>query len=606
MNWKLAVLLSAWAIPFLTAQTTITEIKLHTDPADARIRPFEEVVVQVRVYGEIRGTTGRLRQDGATLEVLDAGGWISKPFIFQGADDETFIEQYGSLAGRIFGRATGEYVLQDSFLYTAPEEPGDYRVQATLEGKTATATIHVTRNAASRREPEKTDFPPEQFALDPYRDLVEHYSPLIAQETWFQPKSDYPTRFDFDDDWNGANNWETLEEGTSQAYVYYAVMETSTHWFLIYNVFHPRDYSDKCVIGTCHENDNEGLILTVSKDGGAYGRLQAMETLAHNNIYSFTADDSIRNGVHSIEGRIEFYNNSHPVVFVESGGHGIHGSRSSHSRYDFQKESFTSGTGTTFVYKGMAERPKHPNDRLVGYDLLPIYSHWWIRTDAGNPDSRSTFDDFFTYQPLGRRPGARFRSIGGAFLGKTEAENKAKPFWGWHDNRTKKRDVLAVGQWGLDPAYAVSRNLRFPSSQPFSMDYVFNPYLETSAVAQSSTRTQNPRNMPSSSSPTPATVSKGWFEFSVWIDGSVEAFIRSNNIRYQVLDGAPIRDSKIAFSEPMPFTPLRSLRVQKKQGRGNVQLLEQPSAQNGYTARLRIDDPRRSGVQYNILLEWER
>ena len=42
---------------------------------------------------------------------------------------------------------------------------------------------------------------------------------------------------------------------------------------------------------------------------------------------------------------------------------------------------------------------------------------------------------------------------------------------------TKKENILGDGQWGLDPAYAVSRDLTFPPGQPFSLEYVFNPYL---------------------------------------------------------------------------------------------------------------------------------
>ena len=113
-----------------------------------------------------------------------------------------------------------------------------------------------------------------ELALGVFQRLVEHYAPFVAQETWFQPKSDYLARFDLDGDWKGDNNWANAERGSSQAYVHYAVMETDTHWFLVYNFFHPRDYSDKCVAGTCHENDNEGLILTVAKDGSPFGRLQ--------------------------------------------------------------------------------------------------------------------------------------------------------------------------------------------------------------------------------------------------------------------------------------------------------------------------------------------
>ena len=51
----------------------------------------------------------------------------------------------------------------------------------------------------------------------------------------------------------------------------------------------------------------------------------------------------------------------------------------------------------------------------------------------------------------------------------------AKPFWGWHDNETRDKKVLATGQWALDPAYAVTRNLTLPG--PVSLRYTFNPYL---------------------------------------------------------------------------------------------------------------------------------
>jgi hypothetical protein len=86
----------------------------------------------------------------------------------------------------------------------------------------------------------------------------------------------------------------------------------------------------------------------------------------------------------------------------------------------------------------------------------------------------------------------------------------------------------------------------------------------------------------------------------------VEVFIQGGRIRYQVLSGAPFRDSEVSFSEPMPPGPLRSLRLNKREGRGRVRILEQPSRQNGYTARLLIDDPKRSGARYHIILEWER
>jgi len=581
------------------SQTAVTELKLHTDPAEPRVRPLEHVVIQVRVYGRVGEKTGRIRRDGASLKVEAGGGWISKPFRFQGQEDEPFLEEFQSRAGRIFGELAGQYVLQDAFLYTAPERPGRYKVEAELDGRTADIVIEVDRSAPSRRKPEKYNFGGGSVSLDPYRDLVEHYAPMLAQETWFEPKADYPARFDYDGDWQGDNNWDSLEEGSSQAYVYYAVMETATHWFLIYNVFHPRDYSDKCVAGSCHENDNEGLILTVAKDGSRYGRLQAMETLAHNNVYSFTADSRIRAGAHSIDGPIEFYGESHPVVFIESGGHGIYGTRSTHARYDVANDRFTAGTGVTFIYKGVAERPRHPNDRLVGYDLLPIYSEWWMKASREAGFAGRTFDAYFAYRPLGGRPGTVFPEIAGAFFGRKFGVNMAKPFWGWHDNRTRRRNILAVGQWGLDPAYAVSRHLRFPSEEPFSLDYIYNPYLALPAGEAGQ------KGAPATEPAAPVSGARqGWFEFRVWVDGSVEAYVWGDRIRYEVLSGAPFQDPAIWLSEPLPASSLSRLRLVKLEGRGQVRLEEEPSAANGWTARVRIDDPARGGAVYRVRLEW--
>ena len=63
----------------------------------------------------------------------------------------------------------------------------------------------------------------------------------------------------------------------------------------------------------------------------------------------------------------------------------------------------------------------------------------------------------FVYNVIGVpiAAGALYPLIGFTFYGRKEASNKAKPFWGWHDNRTLKAKVLAEGQWALDPAYAV-------------------------------------------------------------------------------------------------------------------------------------------------------
>ena len=212
------------------------------------------------------------------------------------------------------------------------------------------------------------------------------------------------------------------------------------------------------------------------KDGTEFGKLEVMETLAHNNVYSFVNDTRIRKGAHSIDGRIELWKDSHPVVYIESGGHGIYGSTSSHSKYSLANDTFTSGLGITFVYKGVAERARHGNDRLVGYELLPILDHWWKKSSSEGWTDR-TFDEYYVYAPFGNRPAGNGRKMGGTFYGRKESSNKAKPFWGWHDTASRKKGLIATGQWGLDPAYAVSQFLRFPAGEAPALEYTYNPYL---------------------------------------------------------------------------------------------------------------------------------
>jgi len=615
-----AVLLSAAA-----AQSVVSEIRLHTDPAEAKVRPLESIVVQLLAYSEIDDGNGgkkavRVQPSSDVRFTLNGSdsGWLSKPFRFQGQEAEPFYEPESSgLAAVIFRRATQQYVRQDSALYTAPEQPGRYEIRAELNGKTASLSIEVDRDARSLRPSETTQFPSESGSRDPYRLLAEHYAPFVAQETWFQPKSDYLARFDLDGDLHGDNNWENAETGSSQAYAHYAVMETETHWFLIYNFFHPRDYSDKCVVGTCHENDNEGLILTVEKGGSQFGRLLAMETLAHNNVYSHRADSRVRSGIHNLDGDIELYEGSHPVIFIESGGHGVYGSVGSHSRFTLRAGDFTEGTGVTYVYKGRAERPKHANDRLVGYDLLPIYDHWWMRSASEEGRRERMFDEYFQYVPYGGRPTTQEREIGGSFYGRMHSSNKAKPFWGWHDNRTAKQRVLAPGQWALDPAYAASQNLRMP--QPFSLTYVFNPYLGIGQPTVNEISQAQPAGTTASAGGLSGAVSEfrpprsqdynpnsktGQFDLRFHVDHTMELYVQGDVVRYR-FEGQTPRDDGSEHSQPIPRAVFSRFEMEQQDGRGDITLLERPSPENDYTAKLRISDTRGGDDRYHARLRWE-
>jgi len=615
-----AGLIALGTVWLLAGQTKVTQVELRTVPAEARVRPTESIVVQLLAFGEgttASGAKGRVRVAPAKIQFSlksGAAGWISKPFRYQG-EDEPFYGEQSDLGSLILGQVTGGFLVQDCVLFSASEQSGQAVVTATADGLSASLTIKVDAQAASRKTEEQSSFPDEPSDSEPGRALAEHYAPLIAQETWFHPKADYLARFDFDDNWRGDDNWRHADTGSSQAFVYYSVTETETHWFLLYNLIHPRDYSDRCVAGTCHENDSEGLVLTVAKDGSARGRLLAMETLAHNNVYSFRADARVQGNTHDLDGELELADGSHPVVFVESGGHGIYGTTSNYSRYRHSRETFSGGTGVTYVYKGRAESPRHPNDRNGGYELLSARLHFWNRAHPGGRGEKA-FDDYFTYQPFGGRPPAQYARLAGAFYGREQAENSAKPFWGWHDERSLREKTVARGQWGLDPAYAGAQNLRFPN--PYSLNYVYNPYLQSGGTSAGSSGSSG--SEPAGGNLPPAdqslqprrddgydlTARQGRCDIRLQVDEAVEVYLYRDRIYWRVQRGRTPEDRGSAMTQPLPADALKNFKLERKDGRGEIRLLEPPSADNDYTAVLLFQDSRGGSDRYHARLTWER
>ncbi|MBI3666448.1 MAG: hypothetical protein HY236_09545 [Acidobacteria bacterium] len=613
-------------------------IELRIEPGHERIRPYETAVIQLRAYGHVNNRRARLPEIGATfhLEQKDSG-WISRPFRYAGPDEEPFSSQGKRPSpGRLAGVPAADSLPRDAFLYTAPGKTGKYTIEARTRDNRARVQIEVTPAAPSHRVAETTSFGPESQARDFYRDLAEHYAPLICQETWFDPKADFLARFDYDGDWRGDNNWDHLYQGSSQAYVYYAAMETPTHYFLVYNFFHPRSYSDRC--GTpraCRENDNQGLILTIHKDGSKYGRLQVVETLADNNIYSYTADPQIREGAHRIDGQLKLWRDSSPIVFVQSGQHSVHGAaHPDHSRFSVERMDFTASTGVTYRYAGAAARPAHANDRGVSYELLPIAEHWWPRATTSVGLDSGAFDDYFRYAPFGHRPHAAADEIAGAFQGRKFGADPGRPFWSWHDTLTLTRRLLAIGQLGMDPAYAVFVNLRFPSGAPFSLSYTYNPYLEASGRRDAVTAVSRARSaepevgaatpVAQGDRPAPPRAERqllsppaekphyklkekhGQLEFHARVDGVAFLFIRGDQIEVEYAGGRPMDEIRYRFSQPLPAEELDEVKLEDVDGRGSVRLLEWPNSGNQYQAKIRIQDLKPGAAPYRFKLVWKR
>lgn len=268
--------------------------------------------------------------------------------------------------------------------------------------------------------------------------------------TWYQDtdssnyKADYITSFTFDGDWRGNNNWNNLPYYAVPAYVYYAVIETTTHYFLVYADFHPRDWSESCAFFNCHENDMEGVMVVVKKDGSTYGAFHAMFTVAHTNFYSYkdyqsSLSNAVTDGREAIDGDVQFQGSHHPYVYVEAKGHGVYGAKR------WETNGCPGGDCVVYVYTGTAEQPSSGNDRSVGYALRSMNEIWNRRFD-------------YTYT---------FASYG-TFRGDDYEDNSANAPWGWDDG-----DDGAVyrGDLYMKPAYMVQ--YYHDGLGTFSQSYVY-------------------------------------------------------------------------------------------------------------------------------------
>lgn len=304
---------------------------------------------------------------------------------------------------------------------------------------------------------------------------------------------DYFTAIDADGDLISSNNWESLDDGLTdlRGVIYWSVITTETHWFILYTNFHPQDWDEVCSAGAlykvCHENDMEGAMVVVAKDGYSYGNFRVMYTQAHNHLYIYRNDPTITKKSGELrEVPVTFEGGSHPQVYVEAGGHGVcalyHNEEITFSA-DFcshdigsnmascqedgglncdPADYFPGGDGIVYRYKSVGEEPSGAFDKDVGYALLPFESEIWDNRD-NLCDGECLFDQTFEYQ------GFTFPK---AFDGDTWEDDKANPPWAWD---SADDGEVYRGDWFFKPAHSLLIHLSMP--EEVSLTYTHNPYL---------------------------------------------------------------------------------------------------------------------------------
>ncbi|MFD7233168.1 hypothetical protein [Streptomyces sp. NPDC059881] len=310
--------------------------------------------------------------------------------------------------------------------------------------RTALTTVSAAALAAVLLAPAPAHAAPGDPELA-YRWAPVHYQDSSSSNY----RADYLAPVDYDGNWNALDNWDNLDAqaGGLKGTVYYAVSETSTHWYLTYAFFHPRDWKDSPLNVLSHENDMEGQLEVVRKDGSEYGTLEAVVTLAHDNFYSYTPPGSpFTDGQENIDATLvmqSFDGSEHPTSFQEARGHGA---------YAWDGAQFPGGDGIVYrPSRGAGAVPAGGNDRDATYGLVDL-------TGAG-----SLWE---------RRSNAETYASWGTFRGDNGKDNAAHAPWAWDDGNDGS--ALQAGAIVTDPALLVSTY--FDNTGELDLTYLRNPF----------------------------------------------------------------------------------------------------------------------------------
>jgi flagellar hook assembly protein FlgD len=87
------------------------------------------------------------------------------------------------------------------------------------------------------------------------------------------------------------------------------------------------------------------------------------------------------------------------------------------------------------------------------------------------------------------------------------------------------------------------------------------------------------------------------------VDDYVELNIQGNRVRSREREGSQTLNEQVSFSNPLPRADV-TVSVRKRNGRGQVSVVQQPNQSNNYTAIIKIDDNQGGADDYEIEMQW--
>ena len=262
--------------------------------------------------------------------------------------------------------------------------------------------------------------------------------------------------------------YKTADNAIIPPKVYFSVCETSTHYFIIYAVYHVLDWWKRYVPEDLynyirdmldeHMHDMEGALFIVTREPSSL--IDGVVTIAHNHFYLYTqplvisagnADPKPRKDQlrvakfnETIDGNIRLDKDTLRVkLYIESHGHGMKG--------DYK------GWGSSdeiWYYSPEGSSLTKPDLSYTLEDIFKPGGLWHFRFDKKVFMQNKEGKWAFSYKKKDGQLGA----------------GSANPPWSWND----VNDTSPLGEIATDPAHFIIRYAQ--GWGPVSTQYVYNPY----------------------------------------------------------------------------------------------------------------------------------
>lgn len=344
------------------------------------------------------------------------------------------------------------------------------------------------------------------LAEDPnLRAVAERFAPVIYQDVadgpWNDPdqrRLDLLTTVDFDGTFDVFDSVDNAQSGEFplRPAVYYDAVETETHYFLLYSLFHPVDWDTWGLVD--HENDMEHAWLVAEKHVDGTVSLLALHVQAHGEFMGYAnvalgGNFELSAGGISLEGE-------RPRLFVEAHGHGPASCSSAGGLpYTEAIDCDPPADEDMVVYRvveGAApadlDEPAVADGGVVesGYALVAGFDTLWpLRAGVEGSADPAPWDEPFTYAP-GRNTDAdpandlalaALPPFGADFAG-DEGGGGGVPPWGYlvDDDYLGGTTFGARGDWLVDPAALFATLYRdyACTDREAAWNYLANPYAD--------------------------------------------------------------------------------------------------------------------------------